>query len=205
MTGILTDKNEVKRNFRIECFEEKCFNAWEYDLRMGNEYYIASNELPNKLEENEMLVISPGEFALLITEEYLNLELDVMAFITIRFGLKKKGLINVSGFHVDPGYEGNLMFSVFNAGPNDIVIRRKEPIFMIFFQRLPQEIEKKTRSPIEFVSSNDVESIKGKSITLTKNADRLEKLEFHFKVITWLVALLTTGAIGAIVKKLFFE
>ena len=42
-------------------------------------------------------------------------------------------LINVSGFHVDPNYKGKLIFSAFNAGPRDIILRKLDPVFMIFF------------------------------------------------------------------------
>jgi hypothetical protein len=40
-----------------------------------------------------------------------------MAFISMRTAFKFKGLVNISGFHVDPGYKGKLIFAVFNASP----------------------------------------------------------------------------------------
>ena len=41
--------------------------------------------------------------ALLITEEQVNVSLYAMAFISMKAGKKLGGLINISGFHVDPG------------------------------------------------------------------------------------------------------
>jgi dCTP deaminase len=45
-------------------------------------------------------------------------------------------LINVSGFHVDPGYKGNLVFSVYNAGSSQISLSAGEPCFLIWFADL---------------------------------------------------------------------
>jgi dCTP deaminase len=48
----------------------------------------------------------------------------------MKFKIKQRGLVNVSGFHVDPGYSGKLLFSVYNAGPRSIVLTRGEPVFV---------------------------------------------------------------------------
>jgi dCTP deaminase len=48
-------------------------------------------------------------------------------------------LVNVSGFHVDPEFEGRLLFSVFNAGPSAIPLRRGERCFHIWYAGLDQE------------------------------------------------------------------
>lgn len=45
----------------------------------------------------------------------------------------------MSGFHVDPGYRGQLTFAVFNAGPVPIRIRRGQPIFLIWYAHLDRE------------------------------------------------------------------
>jgi len=56
-----------------------------------------------------------------------------MAFISMRTGIKFQGLINVSGFHVDPGYEGKLIYAVYNASPSAIQICEGDRIFKIWF------------------------------------------------------------------------
>jgi dCTP deaminase len=48
-------------------------------------------------------------------------------------------LVNVSGFHVDPGYHGQLTFAVFNAGPVPIHLKRGQPIFLIWYASLDRE------------------------------------------------------------------
>ena len=50
-----------------------------------------------------------------------------------------QGAGSVSGFHVDPGYRGQLTFAVFNAGPVPIHVRRGQPIFLIWYARLDRK------------------------------------------------------------------
>ena len=40
------------------------------------------------------------------------------------------------GFHVDPGYEGRLVFAVFNAGSVPIVVKQEEPTFLLWYVSL---------------------------------------------------------------------
>jgi dUTPase len=77
-----------------------------------------------KLGEGEAFTIPPGQFAFLLTEEVVSVPADALAFISVRARTKFRGLVNVSGFHVDPGYRGQLTFSVFNAGPAPIHLKR---------------------------------------------------------------------------------
>jgi len=59
-----------------------------------------------------------------------------LAFISVRATRKFRGLANVSGFHVDPGYSGRLVFSVFNAGPGSVHLARGDDCFLIWYADL---------------------------------------------------------------------
>lgn len=85
------------------------------------------------------LRIPPGQFAFLLTDEVVSVPKDAIALISMRAGYKFKGLINVSGFHVDPGWSGKLLFSVYNAGPSDVIVAREDPMFLIVYADLDQE------------------------------------------------------------------
>lgn len=188
-------------------WQEKRFSSnWNYDLRLGDEVYLSSKELPIKLTDRENIVsIKPGEFALLITRETVNLPGDVMAFINVRFSYKQKGLINISGFHVDPYYHGKLIFSVYNAGPNDILLKKDDPVFMIFFQRLPHDIDppKKERKCYNTIPLEMIANIHGQSATLASNAEKIQRLEFHFKVLAGVTTAIFTVLVGTIIKLIF--
>ena len=219
--GIVTDKYEIQQYVNIadkdyvddytsdqakKCFD-KCFKAWRCDLRLGREVYISSEEAPRKLARGEFVTIKPGDFVLLLTRENLNLPDDVMGFISMRFDYKEKGLINVSGFLVDPNYNGKLIFSAFNAGPKDIVLCESDRVFMIFFERMQFTLtgnEKKPaeRSGFNHIPAKMVEEIQGKSVTLSANSNRLDRMEFYMKVMGGIIIAGGVSFIGFGIKKL---
>lgn len=110
-----------------------------YELSLGNEIFRTDSKDKKKevlSQPKEQITINPGQFALLLTHETVKIPIDKIAFISIKAGIKLKGLINVSGFHVDPGFNGKLVFSVYNAGSSPISLVRGEPCFLIWFAEL---------------------------------------------------------------------
>ncbi len=43
---------------------------------------------------------------------------------------------NVSGFHIDPGYKGRLVFAVYNAGPSTLPMKYGERLFSLWIADL---------------------------------------------------------------------
>lgn len=120
-------------------FNENRIEQASYALNLGGEVYRTDNkdkktELLN--DNNKRVHINPGQFALLLTDEFINVPTDMLALISFKAGSKLKGLINVSGFHVDPGWKGKLLFSVYNAGPSPIILEHGKPYFLIWFTKL---------------------------------------------------------------------
>lgn len=115
-----------------------------YELSLGTEVYTTDSS-DGKVEvlspTNKDVVINPGQFALLLTKETVAIPAGKLAFISIKAKQKLKGLVNVSGFHVDPGFSGKLLFSVYNAGPSSITLRHDEPYFLIWFAELTNTVQ----------------------------------------------------------------
>ncbi len=88
-----------------------------------------------------VLMIKPGQFGLLYTDEKVRIPAGVIAFISIKASIMFNGLVNVSGFHVDPGYHGRLKFSVYNAGTEIVPLGVGRPAFLIWFADLDQPTE----------------------------------------------------------------
>jgi dCTP deaminase len=208
--GIITDQNTIWNYIKCpdlvadgtpsETWKEN-FSHWKYKLRLGNMVYLSTDDAPRKLKKGEYVTIKPGDFALLITKEEVLIPTDVMAFISMRFDYKQKGLINVSGFHVDPYYHGKLIFSAFNAGPRDIVLREADQVFMIFFQRLCSPITKSLPTKgYDFIPAEMVEQIRGRTATLASNATRLDKLEFYIKILGGIGIAIFTLLLGIILR-----
>ena len=131
----------------IEPFTLDRVDCAAYTLAVGPEVYVSPNSQTadpttvtvRKLAQDDAFAIPPGQFAFLLSEEIVGVPDNALAFISIRAKTKFRGLVNVSGFHVDPGYRGQLTFAVFNAGPVSIHLKRGQPIFLIWYASLDRE------------------------------------------------------------------
>lgn len=127
-----------------------------YTLAIGPEVYVSPSDQTadpttvtvRRLAPGDAFTIPPGQFAFLLTEEIVSVPADALAFISIRAKTKFRGLVNVSGFHVDPGYRGQLTFAVLNAGPVPIHLKRGQPIFLIWYASLDRETVVKKDSAV---------------------------------------------------------
>lgn len=125
----------------VSDFSENQIDCNSYTIRMGSRFYITAdkegaNANKQTLKEGDTFVIPPGQFVYLLSKEKITVPNSVMGFISMRTGLKFQGLINVSGFHVDPGYDGKLVLAVYNAGTLPVLISESENIFKIWFAQL---------------------------------------------------------------------
>lgn len=149
----------------ITPFDEKRLTHSAYEMALGPEAFITSQEHKTKisLSAREQICIPSGQFALLITEERVYVPEDAIAFISIRTGKKSQGLVNVSGFHVDPGFRGRLKFSVYNAGSMDICLTQGESVFMIWYSDLDKPTSKPyvNSSAFDGITSEDVNKLRG--------------------------------------------
>src|SRR5579862_6490758 len=124
-----------------------------YRLRVGPEMYVSPtgepgdsrNKPKTQLAEGQGFTIPAGQFGFILTEERVRVPVEAIAFISIRAGYKFRGLVNVSGFHVDPGYDGRLVFAVFNAGPGPVHLSRGEACFLIWYADLDRPSKAETK------------------------------------------------------------
>lgn len=145
----LSDSNVIVDKDGNNLFNEDRIEQASYALSLGGEAYTTDNKDKKTQvlnDSNKRVNINPGQFALLLTDEYVNVPTDKLALISFKAGSKLKGLINVSGFHVDPGWKGRLLFSVYNAGPATIILEHGIPYFLIWFSNLQSDAGEKAYS-----------------------------------------------------------
>ncbi len=158
-------------------------------LRIGGEVYITpgiENTAPNMhtkkaLAADEAFTIPPGQFAFLVTQEKISIPEDAMGFISFKARYKMKGLVNVSGFHVDPGFSGPLIFSVFNAGPAPVHLQQGWPLFLLWLADLDApSVQRKTTPVKNGIPPDVINSITGVVDSIyeveKRIADNLKKL-----------------------------
>jgi dCTP deaminase len=191
-----------------------------YVLRMGDRYYRTADEeqtgkvqVRTILSPNEAFQIPPGQFAFLLCKETIKVPNTAMAFISMRTPLKFRGLINVSGFHVDPGYNGQLVYAVFNAGPSAVQLKENDLAFKIWFC----DLDKESSSPfiadpgegLHDISNEMVHGMGREILSLQNMARKLQDHEHDMERrfaeqkpvidnLTFIWRAITIGVIGAV-------
>src|SRR5271166_3262634 len=152
-----------------------------YEMGVGGEAFVTSNPSDKtQVPAGTKIVIPPGQFGLLVTRETVHVPTNAIAFISIRAGIKFQGLVNVSGFHVDPGYRGQLKFAVYYAGCRTIVLDQDQRVFMIWFADLDHTDENPypdRQPPQNAITADDVMRIQGdvaSAAVLKKQLDELK-------------------------------
>lgn len=186
-------------------WEEGRVEAAGYRLSVGKEYYVNGDgsSVVNKLEEGESFVISPGEFAFILTKERVQVSKSSIGFISMRVNMKFKGLVNVSGFQINPGFCGKLVFAVFNAGPRHINIRFGDEIFSVWFADLDKpavddhEEGGKIPNNLDAIPSDTINGISGEALTAYQLSKQIRELSDQTRKLadsvastrTWLIRL----------------
>ncbi len=126
--------------------------------------------------------IPPGQFAILLTEEFVRIPPSVLGFISLKFSIKGTGLVNVSGFHVDPGFQGRLIFSVYNAGPTAINMTRGQDLFLLWLADLDRSSGKDfVKSPPQQITTSIPEDMVARANhrirSLQQMSDDVDKIQ----------------------------
>lgn len=230
MRGVWSDRTLHERlSLERLIRDEKGGNAYKwkrvdpagYRLAMGPEVYVSPAKASDKgsvrqLGEREAVLIPSGQFAFLCSEEIVRVPDDAFCFITLRSKRTKfRGLVNVSGFHADPGYDGRLVFAVFNAGPGDVHLRRGDELFAIMFADLdrptlnPRSADEAFHGiPSDLIApiAGELQSLSGLKENLDEVRDALDErvrfMEREVAILRWAVALILGAFVTLLVRAL---
>lgn len=207
----------------IEPFDSGRIVNCAYELSLGFEVFITGQAQRTKraLQEGEQITIPPGQFAVLLTLETLSIPFDSIGLISIKSNFKLGGLVNVSGFHVDPGYSGRLIFSAYNAGPQHIAVTQAEPVFLLWLGTLDKatsDVYTGKRSGKRTISDWDVDRLQGDVASpqlltqrlasvddrLTNQIERLkDRLSLRRQLLIALAAAVGGGLLTLVIQNVF--
>jgi len=148
------------------------------------------------------LVVSPGEMVFVMSKERLNLNGNIFSQLSPRRKMTEFGIITLGGFAIDPGYNGKLLFGLYNISSEDFkLVPNAKLVGAVFFELEKDELLPDYTPPkaIDEYSSTLIEKVAkyqpvgittlGESIReierqleafkkgLSKNTDAIEKLE----------------------------
>jgi dCTP deaminase len=121
-------------------FDDKSLQSTSYDLRIGERAIVGGDSNETDLRK-QRLVIDPGSYAGVISLEKVKLPNNVFAQIGSKRKFSYDGLILLSGSVIDPGYEGYLLFGLYNASTKKVVLPMRTKICNVVFHRLAKDVK----------------------------------------------------------------
>ena len=197
----------------VSPFNAKQIDCAAYTLRIGEEVYVspwnkeeALTRTRRTLAERQGFVIPAGQLAFVLTEEIVEVPSYALAFISMKARIKFRGLVNVSGFHVDPGYKGRLVFAVFNAGPSAVHLARGDECFLIWYASLDRDSRYyREGAAIDSITSDILTPIAGAVQSLAGLSGRMDAVEAEHRRLRDVATIavgIGVGLLGAILATL---
>ena len=187
----------------IDEYDAQRMSSASYHLTVGSEVYVSPSGTDDEskpktiLEKKQGFMIPPGQFGLILCEEVVKVPRNAIAFISIRARYKFKGLVNVSGFHVDPGYCGRLMFSVYNAGSNFVHLTRGEECFVIWYADVNSDCVR-NKPGINELPSEFIGSVAHKRESIDSISERLNQVSSKVNILLT-IAIVFAGILGTVI------
>lgn len=92
----------------LEPFHDTKLEPASYDARIGNWAFSSSSKERVSLVTKGLLIIDPGEFAVLETREKVRFDDSTAGQLGLRSEFAQWGLLLLSGPQIDPGFRGIL-------------------------------------------------------------------------------------------------
>ena len=131
-----------RKEIALEPFFPKHIQAASYDMCLGKTAFTSSMKETLDVSQKAVIMIEPGEFAVVESREYVRLDSRHAAQLGLRSEYAKRGLVMLSGPQIDPGFEGIIVVRLVNLARTRIAIAHEAPFLTVQFFQLNQPVEK---------------------------------------------------------------
>jgi dCTP deaminase len=146
MTSLITHeqlKNLVRDGQIVVGGDPGSVEGIKYDFRLGNRFLKASLERPVDFRElhgidRAKAKIEPGEVVFVMSEERLNLPMDMFVVLSHKRKISHDGIAVMGGLCVDPGYDGYLLVGLHNFSSSPFPIEPGRKLIAGLFYRLAE-------------------------------------------------------------------
>lgn len=154
----------------LEPFDPTNLQPASYDIRVGPWAFVSSLKEKLNLSQKGVLVIEPGEFAVLESRERVELDKQTAAQLGLRSEYAQRGLLMLSGPQIDPGFRGVLVVRLVNLAPKPIALPYESPFLTTQFFRLSNPVTEGYSGPRQGqtgITARDIqELLETKGLTL---------------------------------------
>ena len=114
----------------IDPFDEANVQPASIDLTL-DDFIITTTGEKIDVTDGQVFALGAGRAVNVSTREWIALPRDYIGRVGAMTSLASLGIMTSHGFQVDPGFEGNLQFCIFNAGGRDFDLRGGMPIISL--------------------------------------------------------------------------
>jgi dCTP deaminase len=133
----------------ISDFSAKYLQPASYDLRVGEEGFTLSAGRVVKIQDEGLLDVQPGDFALVMTHEKVRLPTNMVGRFGLRSAHARIGLLATAGPQIDPGFEGKLVIGLVSFSSQVIKLPYLAPFCTLELYRLPRHASSGYRGPYQ--------------------------------------------------------
>ena len=117
---------------------ELCLQPDSYDFRIG---VVVAAGAPRVDRAHPRWDLPPGEMAIIVTEEIVNMPAALGAEVTPRALILSDGLLVLAAPHIDPGYQGPLTARIVNLRDKPYPLEFATPMLTTRFYRLAAPVD----------------------------------------------------------------
>jgi dCTP deaminase len=194
---------------------DKYLQPASYDLRVGAEAYLSGADAKIDVANKGLVVIDPGEFAVVATLERVHCGPQIAGQIGLCSPYARQGLMLLSGPQIDPGFNGVLIVRLTNLAPRRVTLAYEAPFLTAQFFKLNQPVAHPYAGSrqgqtglgardIEELSNPESPTLGGMVKSLASLARDVGELKTSVKWMAWAlgigvpVALVVVGVVAAL-------
>jgi deoxycytidine triphosphate deaminase/addiction module HigA family antidote len=114
----------------IDPFIEANVQLASIDLTL-DDFVITTEGARLDISDGQSFILKVGRTVNVSTREWIEFPRDYIGRVGAMTSLAKIGIMTSHGFQVDPGFQGNLQFCIFNAGGQDFELHSGMPIISL--------------------------------------------------------------------------
>jgi len=151
---ILTEEDllsAVKNSTFIKNGKKESCEGIKYDFTLSSKALTVDARGPINIDPSkENVVIKPGEFAFVMTEEELSLPNNMYCQLSTKRKLSLEGIVTLGGLIIDPNYTGKLIFCLYNLSSHNYLLQPGKKLVAGVFYRTDKESDKRPETINDF-------------------------------------------------------
>lgn len=147
---VLSDKTILKmlenHSLKITPLEKEQIQPASVDIRLGDTFSVVEDssqgiitmkdEIHYKVIKSNTYILLPHQFVLATTMEYVELPVNLTAFVEGRSSLGRMGLFIQNAGWVDPGFKGEITLELYNANRCAIELKCGRRVGQLVFAQM---------------------------------------------------------------------